>query len=171
MVPASVLLALVSLLATAGVWALTSRETPERSERPEGIERPALRRIEALSALREWDDRRADAWAAGDVAELRGLYVEGSRTGRSDTRMLRRYLERGLVVRGMRTQLLAVRVLHQGSVTMTLDVTDRVSGAQVVGEGIAVPLPRDQASRRRVELQRVRGRWLVVEVRAPSGAG
>lgn len=168
MVPASVLLALVSLVATAGVWALTSGETPER---PEQVERPALRRIEALSALREWDDRRAHAWAAGDVAELRGLYVEGSRTGRSDTRMLRRYLERGLVVRGMRTQLLAVRVLHQGSVTMTLDVTDRVSGAQVVGEGIAVPLPRDHASRRRVELQRVRGRWLVVEVRAPSGAG
>ena len=38
--------------------------------------------------LADWDARLGPAWAAGDVAALRGLYVRGSRSGRADARML-----------------------------------------------------------------------------------
>ncbi|WP_395691251.1 hypothetical protein [Nocardioides sp.] len=41
----------------------------------------ALTPVEVLDA---WDEQRAAAWSAGDVAGLRSLYTPGSAAGRAD---------------------------------------------------------------------------------------
>lgn len=130
-------------------------------------------RARALAILRGWDRQRAAAYAAGDAAALRQLYVAGSRSGRNDQRLLREYAGRGLRVVEMRTQILSVDIrVHTGD-ALTLAVTDRLASAVAVGEGVRTKLPRDAATSRVVELRRAGSRWLVVEVETlaqPSAA-
>ena len=121
--------------------------------------------------LAEWDRRRAAAWAEGDVEALRELYVDGSRTGAADARLLRHYRTRGLAVTGLTTQVLALDVVERTPSRLVLVVTDRVVGGRAVGGGTPVALPADRASTRRVVLRRDGGRWRVVEARdQPSAA-
>ena len=115
--------------------------------------------------LAAWDARRADAWAAGDVSALRELYVVGSRTGQADVRMLAAYVDRGLRVEGLTTQVLAWEVLEESADELTVRVTDRVVGGVVAGEGTSAPLPRDRATTRTVALRRTDDGWRVWEVR------
>ena len=117
------------------------------------------------SVLAAWDERRASAWAQGDVEALRGLYADGSRTGAADVRLLRHYLRRGLVVEGMTTQVLALDVVERSASRLVLVVTDRVVGARAVGGASPIALPADRASTRRIALVRRGGAWLVVEAR------
>ena len=117
------------------------------------------------SVLADWDARRARAWAAGDVSALRDLYVDGSLSGRADVRMLASYVDRGLTVEGMRTQVLALEVLDESPVSLEVRVTDRVGGAQAVDGETVIPLPDDRPSTRTVVLRLVEGEWLVDEVR------
>ena len=131
---------------------------------------PAPRPVSAVpdgprSVLAGWDARRAEAWAAGDVDALADLYVEGSRSGRADVRMLTSYVDRGLTVHGLRTQVLALEVLEVSPGSVEVRVTDRVSGARAVDGETVIPLPDDRASTRRVVLRLVEGEWLVDEVR------
>jgi hypothetical protein len=130
--------------------------------------RPA--RVAAVELLRRWDERRAAAWARGDPRLLRPLYTAGSVAGRRDRSMLRSWVARGLVVRGLRTQLLAVRTLEHRRTTWTLEVTDRVLGGVAVGPGVRRPLPRDRPSTRVVRLRRVDGAWRVASVGPGGGA-
>ncbi len=121
----------------------------------------------ALRVLHAWDARRADAWAAGSPARLRALYVPGSAAGEADVRLLRDYLARGLRVTGMRTQVLALRVLDGRPDRWRVEVSDRLAGAVVVGAGRRTTLPRDSASTRVVTLVRGPGhRWRVAAVTA-----
>jgi hypothetical protein len=78
--------------------------------------------------------------------------------------MLRAWVARGLVVRGMATQLLAVREVRLTASTWTLRVTDRLVGGDAVGRGARRPLPHDAPTTRTVELRRVGGSWLVSAV-------
>ena len=128
----------------------------------------------ATAVLRSWDAARSRAFAAGDTDALRRLYVEGSPAGRSDVRLLRAYLRRGLRVEGMRMQVLALEVLDERGRRLRLRVTDRLAGAVAVGPGARWPLPRDRASTRDVELRRdPAGEWQVRSVResVPRRAG
>lgn len=119
--------------------------------------------------LAAWDRERARAWAAGDVAALRALYVDGSRAGAADVRMLRAWLARGLRVEGLTTQVLALDVVDRGPHRLVLRVTDRVVGARAVGTGTGTrPLPVARPAERQVVLRRVAGEWRVVE--ATGGA-
>jgi hypothetical protein len=143
-----------------------ARESPEVTVEPG-----------ALAILRAWDRARARAYASGDIAALRRLYLPGSSAGRADAALLRGYLERGLRVTGMRMQVLEARVLQREPDLLRLRVTDRLTHAvaEVAGaapaagvagaaEGRRV-LPEDQASTRVVELRRDRGgRWRVAAV-------
>lgn len=119
--------------------------------------------------LAQWDERRAAAWAGGDVDALRSLYVVGSRAGAVDVELLEHYLGRGLTVEGLRTQVLALDVVSRASRRLVLRVTDRVVGGHAVGGASPVVLPADRASTRTVVLVRpTRGSaapWLVAEVR------
>jgi hypothetical protein len=120
--------------------------------------------------LAGWDRRRAAAWGAGDVEALEGLYADGSRTGAADARLLRHYRDRGLTVRGMATQVLALDVVDRTPSRLVLVVTDRVVGAEAVGGASPVALPADRASTRRIVLVREDGAWLVAEARDQASA-
>lgn len=123
---------------------------------------------EALEALRAWDSRRGDAWAAGDLAALRGLYAAGSAAGRADVAMLRRWTERGLTVEGMSMQVLAVEVAEAGPRRLRLRVTDRLVGAVAVGDGVRRELPRDRPTTRELVMIRAGpdAEWRVASVAA-----
>jgi hypothetical protein len=138
------------------------------------LEAPAAPAVPAVprpvAVLRTWDAQRARAWARGDLRALAALYTVGSVAGRRDRSMLRAWVARGLVVRGLRTQLLAVRTVEHTRTTWTLEVTDRVLGGVAVGPGVRRPLPRDRLSTRVVRLRRVDGVWRVATVRLGGGA-
>jgi hypothetical protein len=119
-----------------------------------------------VEVLRAWDARRAEAWARGDARLLKALYTPGSVAGRQDRAMLRAWAARGLAVRDLRTQLLAVRVLRHAPSTWTLLVTDRLAVGVAVGRGRRRPLPRDEATTRTVRLRWVDGGWRVASVLA-----
>ncbi len=129
--------------------------------------------VDALAVLHAWDERRATAWARGQPAALSELYVEGSRTGRADRRLLASYADRGLRVTGMRVQVLAASLVSMTPTTLTLTVTDRLVGAVAMAGDRRVVLPRDDPSTRVIVLRRVAGEWLVAEVadqRSPAAS-
>lgn len=126
---------------------------------------------EALRLLGDWDRRRAQAWAVGDVSALRRLYAPGSVAGRRDARMLGEYAARGLRVRGLVTQVLAWDVVRGSPGRLRLTVTDRMVAARVVGATWSVELPADAASRREVVLVHQPGGWVVAEVRSRGRPG
>lgn len=123
----------------------------------------------ALAVLRGWDQRRAEAWSDADPGALARLYVPGSSAGATDVALLRRYRARGYSVRGMRMQLLAVRVLVLRPRLLRVEVTDRLAGATAVGATEQV-LPTDAATTRVLVLRRVGGQWLMARV-LPGSAG
>lgn len=118
-----------------------------------------------LAVLHDWDARRSAAWAAGDVAALRGLYVPGSRAGTRDVGLLGRYVERGITVPGLRMQVFRVQVLVQRPRLLVLRVTERLATTRVRVGAEQVRLPRDGVQTRVVELRRGVGEWRVAEVR------
>jgi hypothetical protein len=172
--PRALLVVLVlAVLVTAGsvvVGLVGGRSTPPevaaaaRAEQPPADDRPVGDR--ALAVLHAWDVRRAAAWARGDLAALGRLYVPGSAAGRADVAMLRAWSARGLRVRPLRMQVLSARVLARSGDRLVLDVTDRLARAVAVGPTGQVALPRDEASRRVVVMQRSAGEWRVAEVEA-----
>lgn len=118
---------------------------------------------DAVVVLRAWDRLRAEAYARGDPDALTALYAPGSRTGARDVAVLEAYAARGLVVRGMRSQLLAVREVARDDRRLVLAVRDRVRGAVAVGRGARVELPVARPQRRTVTLVRRGGEWRVSE--------
>jgi hypothetical protein len=185
LLPAGLLPWLFAVLVTAGLSAGCSETAPVPGSgtraaagaasfqagpaRGEGPETP----LPAAEVLGSWDRARARAFATGDLAALRALYRPGSAAGTADVRLFRAYRARGLRIEGMRMQLLGVEVLHEGPHRLRLRVTDRLAAAVAVGDGLRVPLPRDAASTRVVELRRraAGARWQVSEVRtAPRRA-
>jgi hypothetical protein len=119
--------------------------------------------VEAAAVLHAWDDRRAVAWAAGDVSALAALYEPGSRAGRTDVRMLREWRSRGLTVHAMTTQLLRLDVRRVAADRVVLDVRDRLVSAVAVGPGVRVRLPAGPATTRRLVLTRDAGEWRVAQ--------
>ncbi len=163
----AVLLAGVCAVLTGALWQLRSEPAkPVLPLLPPSPSMDAPSEVsQSLEILRSWDLNRADAWARGDVAALRALYAPGSRTGAADSAMLRSYVERGLVVEGMNTQVLAADVRSFGPDRIVVVLTDRLAAATAIGVGVRTVLPRDRPSRHTLELVRVSGSWLVEEVR------
>jgi hypothetical protein len=121
----------------------------------------------AVGVLRDWDRRRAAAWADGDAESLRRLYTRRAPAGAADLVLLHAYAARGLVVRGLRMQLLAVRVLVDRPRQLELEVTDRLAGATAVlatDSAVSWPLPADTATTRVLVLRRLGERWLMARV-------
>ena len=80
------------------------------SRRPLGPRPRAPRATRRPACCAPGTARRARAYARGDAAALRRLYVAGSRTGaRRRAPCCAAYVDRGLRVTGMRTQVLGVR--------------------------------------------------------------
>lgn len=166
LLPALVVLAACACLLTAGVLLAGRDGRPARAPAAEPAPASAAREV-----LADWDSRRAEAWARGDVRALAALYVTGSSAGARDVGMLRRYLARGLRVEGMATQVLSLRVLREEPGVLDLLVTDRLHDGVVVARGSRTRLPSDRPSTRRVTMRLVGEEWLVAEVRGhPSAA-
>lgn len=124
---------------------------------------------EALAVLRRWDTRREQAWRNRDAEALAVLYVPGSEAARSDLRLLRSYTSRGLVVRRMQTQLLAIEVLRRSPTAIRVRVLDRVAGGEVTAGDRRMSLRGTRPVAHTIDLRRVGGRWRVGSVSA-SGA-
>ena len=88
-------------------------------------------RAHGLEVLRSWDARRAEAYAAGDVAGLRRLHVPGSPLARQDVAVLRRYRERGLRVTRLEQQVFSVDVHEAGARAVTMTVVERLARTPV----------------------------------------
>ena len=159
----SVVAAVLGLVSGVAVVALALRAVRARP----GGRRGAAAEPYAVRVLRAWDARRSRAYARADGAALADLYVAGSRTGAADRAVLRGYRERGLRVTGMRTQVLAARVLRESGRRIVLLVTDVLVDA-VAGDGGRGrwALPHDRPSTRRVVLVHERGAWRVAEAYA-----
>lgn len=128
----------------------------------------------AVGVLHDWDSRRAEAWAEGDEEALARIYVADSSAGAADVALLRRYAARGLVVSGLRMQVLRARVLVARPDRLEVEVTDRLASATAVrvgGERIGRRLPADGPTTRHLVLRRDRGQWLMARVSRPAGSG
>jgi hypothetical protein len=158
------------VLATTGLVIVSQRSAPSAAPPPPSSADAAAQPTGPRGVLADWDARRSAAWAEGDVAALRGLYVTDSRTGRADARMLAAYVDRGLRVAGLATQVLALEVLDESADELTVRVTDRIVGGVVTGDGGDTPLPRDRASTRTLTLRRIDGTWLMATVRDQANA-
>jgi hypothetical protein len=156
-----VVVAVAGLAGPARHHAAVRREVAARSV---GRSEPCAAR--ALGVLREWDRRRARAWARGDPTALADLYAVRSRTGRRDRAMLAAYRARGLQVRSMDRQVLALHLRTCTRRRISLLLTDRLVDAVAVGRGQRTGLPAGQPATRRVDLRRDAGRWRVSEVYA-----
>jgi len=169
LLPVLAAVACACVVATLVVTMTRSGEQPsvDPAPRPSGKGRVAAGPAAVLAA---WDERRAAAWAQGDVEALAGLYADGSRTGRADVRLLRHYRERGLTVDGLATQVLALEVLERSRERLVLLVTDRLVGGDAVGGATPVALPADRASTRRIVLVRTGEAWVVAEARDQASA-
>jgi hypothetical protein len=157
-------LTLLLVLVTAGACAGGAPSAPSPVEPVETNAAGAPAAPPLVEVLRAWDARRAEAWARGDPGLLAKLYTPRSVAGRRDRAMLRAWVTRGLVVRELRTQLVAVRELRRTRSTWTLQVTDRLAGGVAVGRGVRRPLPVDEATTRIIELRRMGGQWRVAAV-------
>ena len=156
------LLAVVASLASLAVVRLL--DDGRHAVASSAVEQASAAEQVALRVLRGWDERRAAAYAEGDVAALRALYAEGSGAGERDVRLLRSYVERGLVVEGLRQQLLEVSVLDAAPHRLTVRVRDRLATATVVAADREVGLPQDRASTNDVVLVQQDAEWLVWSV-------
>ena len=128
-------------------------------------ERPAVR---ALAVLRRWDRLRAAAYAAGEPGTLRSLYSPGSWAGARDVRTLRTYADRGLVVRGLRMQVLSAELLPARPGTLRLRVEERVAGGTVTDGRAEVRLPTGRPTERVVTLVHGPQGWQLRSVRRSS---
>lgn len=109
--------------------------------------------VVAASVVHDWDDRRAAAWTAGDMAALRALYVPGSAAGRADARLLRVWRHEGRRPERLEMQLQCVAVRRAERRGLVVVVTDRV-----VGVGA------DRPSTWRLRLVVRGGEWRMVQV-------
>ncbi len=153
-----VLLVLACTLLGVGVLVLSEREPAALKAAPTAsgpvTDGPA-------AVLREWDRRRAAAWVSGDLDRLRALYVPRSTAGQRDVARLSRWLDRGLRVRRLETQVLRVRVLEERRDAVLLAVTDRIARAETTS---GLRLPGDVPSAWRIWMRLVGGEWRVAEV-------
>ncbi len=151
-----------------------SASRPTRASAPAAVPTPggapaldAARR--AATVLHAWDADRAAAYARGDPAALRRLYVPGSRAAARDLHVLRAYAARGLVVRGLRTQVLSLRVLRALDDRLRIEVTDRLVGGRAQTQTkplkAGAALPWDAPSTRVLVLRGDGGTWRMRSVR------
>ncbi|CAM3244840.1 hypothetical protein NODU109028_06230 [Nocardioides dubius] len=117
----------------------------------EPLPRPSA--LRALAVLTAWSERRSRAWAAGSPEQVRALYAS-ARAARAELAIWQAYRRRGLRVEGLRSQVVAIRVLSEQPGRIALLVDERSAGGRIVGDGVPhqVALPQDGVDRRRVVL-------------------
>lgn len=116
-----------------------------------------------LTRLDRW---RTAAWREGDADLLTHVYMASSDVLNADRRMLDRYRDRGLTVRGVRLIFGQVAVVERTRQRVVLDVIDQLDSMRAAEKaGSTFPLPRDQPSRHRIALRRGSTGWLIAAVK------
>jgi hypothetical protein len=115
--------------------------------------------------LARLDRRRALAYAAGDPARLRSVYVPGSTVLRHDVAMLRAYQRREVRLTGVRLRLLDVAMLRRSDAYARLRVVDRLDRPTAHTAKGSVRLPRDRATERVIVLRDAGEGWRIAAVR------
>jgi hypothetical protein len=158
------LLLLVFLLFACTVLGVAVVALSERNEPAVSQAVPEARHVTdgPVALLREWDRRRAVAWASGQPGALRSLYVPRSRAGARDAARLSTWLDRGLRVGHLETQVLRAQVITRQRGRLVLSVTDRIARAVATG---GVRLPDDEPSTWRITMRTFEGEWRVASVR------
>jgi hypothetical protein len=144
------------------------RTTPpaDRSGEPAAPARQAAARPPDWSAiLAGLDHRRERAYAAGDPARLRAIYVPGSTVLHRDVAMLRAYRDRGVSLTGVRLRLLDVAVLKRRGPYTRLLVVDRLDRPVAHTAKGSLRLPRDRPTERLIVLRDAAGGWRIAAVR------
>jgi hypothetical protein len=160
------ILVVVATFLLSALWQNLTRQAELRAKQDLAASPVVSERAWALTVLRAWDKKRAEAYAEANPRALRGLYGPGSVSGANDVTLLRRYAERDLRVEGMDTQILGIEVIEHTDDSLVLVVTDRLSAAFAVGKDFRQVLPRDEVNTRRISLVLVAGSWVVAEVDA-----
>ncbi|MBS41565.1 MAG: hypothetical protein CMH83_00015 [Nocardioides sp.] len=124
--------------------------------------------------LRTWDRARAAAWQRADPRALALLYRPGSRAGRDDVALLRRWTSAGAGVSRLENRVLAVRVLRSDRHRVRLVVRESVV-VTTASSGADAPVVRrgPVRSRRVVLVRRERSPtgWVVASVLPVALAG
>lgn len=123
----------------------------------------------ARTVLQRLLRKRAAAYARGDPAALRDVFVSGSSVLRRDQALMRAWSRRGLTVRGAVVLVRSVHVLDAPGGRVVLRTIDRLGPVHAVGVGRFMALPRDRLSRHRIVLVRRDVGWRIAAVRALSG--
>jgi hypothetical protein len=166
---AAVIVGAVVGLVTTGLLRSTpgeDRSSPAPATAPGPRLAPSVTVTEAvasLAVLRDWDRARSAAWARGDVAALRRIYAPGSPVGAHDVAMLERWVDRGLRVRRIAMQVLAVELRVRTERRIVLVVTDRLADAVAApaGGGEGTALPRDGLNTRRLVFRLTQAGWVL----------
>jgi hypothetical protein len=149
-------------------WDASDAGTPAREE--VAVDPGRALTLRGLAVLRQWDARRAAAYADADPRLLHSLYTPGSQAGRRDRALLERYGERGLVVRGVLPQIRSVAVTSHRPGRLRVEVQERypklvVRKSAGTGDGPGVERLGERRYRARaVELRRSADGWRVATV-------
>jgi hypothetical protein len=117
--------------------------------------------------LHRLDRVRARAWCRGEPRLLRAVYTPRATALGADRHLLGDYARRGLRVRDVRLRFVRVHVMDRRPLYVRLRVVDSLADATAVSStGKLLRLPRDRATRHRIVLRRVGGRWRIDAVTA-----
>jgi len=117
------------------------------------------------AVLDGFDQVRSRAFEEGRADALEAVYPEGSELLEQDKELLASYVRRGVDIERMRMELLESEVVSATPVHVTLRVTDQLAQARVrLSDGTARDLPRDQPTRRTIELSLTSRGWRISRV-------
>jgi len=118
------------------------------------------------AVLDGFDQVRSRAFEEGRADALEAVYPEGSELLEQDKELLASYVRRGVDIERMRMELLESEVVSATPVHVTLRVTDQLMQATIrLSDGTARDLPRDQPTRRNIELSLTPEGWRISRVR------
>jgi hypothetical protein len=139
---------------------------PTSRPRPSPTPSPEQSTDEWSAVLGTLDEARSTALAAGDVAALTAVYVEGSPAYETDRQLVDRMIADGLLAEGVRFSVESVEPLDVGTERAELRVVDRLDPYRIVGaDGAVVESPGRGRTVWDVVLVRVGAAWRISEVR------
>ncbi|GAA1936669.1 hypothetical protein [Nocardioides marmoribigeumensis] len=161
----TVVLLAVARLTTGGDAAASPPGASTTAARVPAPSWPEPGSLRAVRVLEQWQAARERAWAVGDLAGLRRLYLPGSEAGRRDAALLAAYLARGLRVElRTRSDRLAVLVSRPRRVVVRQHAAVRLL-AHLSGRTRALPA---SGASRELELVRVGRTWRLRSARPGS---
>ena len=115
--------------------------------------------LEGLDAI------RSQAFEEGRSDDLAFVHPEGSLLLQRDKALLASYVRRGVDIERMRMRLIDSHVTSVSSRRVTMSVTDQLVEARIgLSDGTVRDLPRDQPTRRTIELTLTGQGWRISAV-------